>query len=59
MKYRKLVGAILGGVTIVAPILTFFADAITKDREMDEIAERVVKKMNEEKNVQKENKDQN
>lgn len=48
MKYKKLIGGILGGVTIVAPILTFIADAITRDKEMDEIAERVVKKMKEE-----------
>lgn len=48
MKYKKLIGGIVGGVTIIAPILTLIADAITRDREMDEIAERVVKKMKEE-----------
>ena len=45
MKYRKLIGALVGGITVIAPILSFFADEINKDKEMDEIANRVVEKM--------------
>ena len=45
MKPKKLVSAILGGITIAAPILTLIADAISKDREIDEIADRVVLKL--------------
>lgn len=45
MKARKIVTAILGGVTVVAPILNMLAESITRDREMDEIADRVVKRL--------------
>lgn len=47
MSGKKLIGAILGSVTILAPVLTFIADGITRDREMDEIADRVVKRLEE------------
>lgn len=47
MRTKKMVSTILGTITIVAPILTFVADTISKEREMDEIADRVVLKLQE------------
>lgn len=47
MINKKLVRNLVGGVTILAPILTLIADAFTREREMDEIADRVVARMKE------------
>lgn len=47
MFNKKLVRNLVSGVTILAPILTLIADAISRDREMDEIADRVVARMKE------------
>jgi len=47
MFNKKLVRNLVGGVTILAPILTMIADSISREREMDEIADRVVARMKE------------
>lgn len=47
MSTKKFARNLLAGVTVLAPILTMIADAISRDREMDEIADRVVNRLEE------------
>jgi hypothetical protein len=47
MSTKKFARNLLAGVTVLAPILTMVADAISRDREMDEIADRVVNRLEE------------
>lgn len=50
MKSKKMLAAIVGGISVLAPaMITSIIEYISKEQEMDEIANRVVKKMKEEK----------
>lgn len=50
MKSKKMLTAIVGGISVLAPaMITSIIEYISKEQEMDEIANRVVKKIKEEK----------
>lgn len=49
MSKKKFARNLLAGVSVLAPILSMIADAIARDREMDEIADRVVNRLEERK----------
>ena len=49
MKSKKMLAAIVGGISILVPaMITSIIEYISKEQEMDEIANRVVKKIKEE-----------
>lgn len=47
MRKSNTITLILGAVTIIAPLLSMAADAIQKDKDMDEIADRVALRLEE------------
>lgn len=61
MRKRNMITALISSFTVVAPLIGFLCDSITKEREMNDLADRVVQRLEERErdNVQKENKDQN